>query len=109
MWKKSRGEMFHSSNYQLLEAPSEPTCMTELNMTRLEFSNILNDNQLENMKEKAYDLNKTLIQHVYEKHLPYLMKQKCKQSNKLLENELDLLMKLISCIEDNVSVVLNRI
>lgn len=37
---------------------------------------VLNDYQLENSKEKVYDLNNKLINHMYSIQLPHLIKQK---------------------------------
>lgn len=46
---------------------------------------------------------------MHAKHSPYLIKQKCTFGNVPPENELVSLSKLISIIEDNLLIVLNRI
>lgn len=69
----------------------------------------LNEQQLEKLKEVAYDLNKKLIYDMYNKQLPYLIKNKCAISNIPPEKEHDLITKLSLSIEKNLLTILNRI
>lgn len=69
----------------------------------------LNENHLEILKDKTYEFNKKLLQHMYTNCLKRLIKQKCRLGYISPEIESALFSKLIMCIENNVLTILNQI
>lgn len=69
----------------------------------------LNECQFQKIKEKAHNMNKERLWHLYVKHIPSLIRQKCIIGHTSPENELIYRSKSITCIENNVLTTLKRI
>lgn len=70
---------------------------------------ILNEHQLLKLKENMFRLNNALLHHMYTKQIPSLIKQKCAVRKLPAESESHLHSKLITCIENNMVTLLNRL
>lgn len=69
----------------------------------------LNAEQLGSLKKMIPKLNKELLNHMYGKHLPCLIKRKCAVKEMTQEESLEVLKILCNCIEENLVSILHRI
>ena len=66
----------------------------------------LNDEQLQSLKNTTAELNKVLLEHMYGKHIPDLIKRKCPTKHMIQEETQ--IRTLFKCVEENLVTIISK-